>query len=237
MIPSQPARRARASIVAPRALVSPIRSVGSSGASANSDSRRARRSRQGHGVSVARPSRSTSNTTSVAGASTERRAISRVSLRCMRACSGWNSLAAGAPARDRRRRATISPSSTTRCPMREPNDRSAATTSGNCGCFSLPLRVTRRTRRAEMSATTRMPSYFGSYVQPPPRGIAWPRVAYIGSGSVARVTDTIANERQDGCRSPASGSRRRAAGAAGGDANARAHAPGRSTRSGESGSP
>jgi hypothetical protein len=90
----------------------------------------------------------------------------------MRACSGWNSLAVGALDRDRRRRATTSPSSTALWPMRAAKDRSAATTSGNCACFSLPLRVTRRTRRAEMSASTRMPSYFGSYVHPPPRGSA-----------------------------------------------------------------
>jgi len=49
----------------------------------------------------------------------------------MRACSGWNSLVADAPARDRRRRATISPSSTTRRPICAERDCSAAMTSGN----------------------------------------------------------------------------------------------------------
>ena len=50
----------------------------------------ARRSLHGRPVSVVRPSRSRSNTTSVAGASTERREISSAFLRCMRAWSGWN---------------------------------------------------------------------------------------------------------------------------------------------------
>jgi len=33
-------------------------------------------------------------------------------------------------------------------------------------------------------------------------------VAYIGSGSAARTLDTIVNDRQEGCRSHASGSRK-----------------------------
>ena len=38
--------------------------------------------------------------------------------------------------------------------------------SGNCVALSRPLRVTRRTSRADTSAITRMPSYFCSNVQP-----------------------------------------------------------------------
>src|SRR5690348_9183708 len=58
---------------------------------------------------------------------------------------------------------------------------SAEAISGNCAALSFPLRVMSLTRVGVTKASARMPSYFGSNVQPVSVGISAPMLAYIGS--------------------------------------------------------
>src|SRR5947209_5074102 len=76
--------------------------------------------------------------------------------------------------------ATISPSRTIDRFVCAASFFSDATISGNCSALSFPLRVMSLTSELVAKATTRMPSYFGSKVQPSP-GISVPMLQYIGS--------------------------------------------------------
>src|SRR3954471_13994868 len=83
--------------------------------------------------------------------------------------------------------ATISPSSTRDLLPCDASFLRAVTISGNCCALSLPLRVTSFTSDDVAYARTRIPSYFGSNVQPSP-GTSLPTLAYIGSSTADEVS-------------------------------------------------